>query len=395
MNEKEIPRRAFLQTALAAAALAGCRYIPAMLQPQTPSPYFIVDGHEDIAWDALEFRRDVRRSVVDTRRLEKDTHIPAEIGDCTLGLPEWQAGVIALVFATLYIVPARFGRVHGARLVYETPEQAEALARQQLDYYRSLVEEESALRIIRSTTDLDALLEVRQQNDARSAPIGLALLMEGADPILTPAHVEDWAAAGVRIIGLAWAGTRYAGGTHEPGGLTPLGKELLKVMAELDLTLDLSHLAEQAYHEALDTYPGTVIASHSNPRRFCPGERGLSDAMIRNLAGRGGVLGIVLFNTFLKPGWKRGDRRSDVPLSLAAEAIDHVAQLTGSTAHVALGSDFDGGYGLDSIPAGMDSIADLGKMAGELEKRGYQPADIQDVLGGNWLGILRRTLASA
>jgi membrane dipeptidase len=395
MNEKEISRRAFLRTALAAVALAGCRNMPAMLQPQSPSPYLIVDGHEDIAWNALEFQRDIRRSAAETRRREMDTPIPRLIGDCTLGLPEWQAGGIALVFATLYIVPERFGRVHGARLVYETPEQAEILARQELDYYRGLAEEESALRLITNTAELDALWEARRQSDPRSAPIGLALLMEGADPILTPAHVGEWAEAGVRMIGPAWAGTRYAGGTHEPGGLTPLGKDLLKAMAELGLTLDLSHLAEQAYHEALDAYPGTLIASHSNPQRFCPGERGLSDAMIRSLAERGGVLGIVLFNQFLKSGWKSGDRRSDVPLSLVAEAVDYVAQLTGNTAHVALGSDFNGGYGLDSIPAGMDSIADLGKIAEELEKRGYQPADIQAVMGGNWLGILRRTLAGA
>ncbi len=393
MTKKEISRRAFLQTALAAAVLAGCRPT-SMTLPQTPPSFLIVDGHEDIAWNALEFRRDVRRSVSDTRRLEKDTPIPADIGECTLGLPEWQAGGIGLIFATLFCLPARFGRQHAARMVYETPAEAEALARQHLDYYRRLAEQETLLRIITRRTELDVLLQERRHSDAQSAPIGLVLLMEGADPIPSPAHVEEWAAAGVRMIGPAWAGTRYAGGTHEPGGLTPLGRDLLKAMAELDLTLDISHLAEQACREALDTYPGTLIASHSNPQRFCPGERGLPDAAIRSLAGRGGVMGIVLFNEFLRPGWKRGDPRREVPLSLAAEAVDHVAQLTGSTAHVALGSDLDGGFGLDSAPDGLDSIADLGKIGGELEKRGYAPADIEAIMGGNWLGILRRTLAS-
>jgi membrane dipeptidase len=114
--------------------------------------------------------------------------------------------------------------------------------------------------------------------------------------------------------------------------------------------------------------------------------------MIRRLADRGGVMGIVLYNRFLSNTWKKGDRKSDVTLDTVADAIDYVCQMTGSAAHVGIGSDFDGGFGSESIPAEIDTVADLLKIADVLRGRGYSEADIEAVMSGNMLAKLRQAL---
>jgi len=355
------------------------------------NPTFIVDAHQDIAWNWLDLGRDPTESALAGREREKGTDIPAALGIRSTGLPEWLAGRIGVIFATLFVLPLR--HAHGLldRQAYTTAEQAHAKAARQLDEYKRLVDREPRLRLITTAQELDQVV-AGWTTPAVEPAIGLVMSMEGADPIREPAEARDWYQRGVRIVGPAWAATRYAGGTHEPGPLTPLGRRLLAEMAQLNMVLDLSHLAEQAYLEAVDTYPGALIASHSNPRKFLPTDRGLSDEMIRQLAGRDGVVGIVPFNAFLKPGWKKGDSREEVSIHLVAEAIDHVAQLTGSSAHVGLGTDFDGGFGAESIPAEMDTIADLPLIAEALSDRGYALSDIERIMNGNWLRILRSSL---
>jgi membrane dipeptidase len=231
-------------------------------------------------------------------------------------------------------------------------------------------------------TDKD-ILEHRQ---------GLVLLMENADPILEPKQLEEWYDRGVRIVGPAWAGTRYSGGTGQPGPLTDLGRELLDNMVSMNALLDLSHMAEAAFLEAVDRYDGQIIASHSNPRHFVNSDRHLSDEMIRRLVERDGVMGIVLYNRFLKQGWLKTDGKSAVPLSIPLDAIDYVCQIAGSAAHVGIGSDFDGGFGAESIPDGIETVTDLWYIGEALRSRGYSEDDIAAILGGNMLRKLRQSL---
>jgi membrane dipeptidase len=194
------------------------------------------------------------------------------------------------------------------------------------------------------------------------------------------------------MIGPAWESTRYAGGTHEPGPLTSDGYRLLEQMQELGMILDLSHLSEEAYYQAIDRYEGVMIATHANPRRFLPTSRGLSDEMIRLLAERGGVVGVVPYNKFLKPTWSRGDPKQAVSLQDVADVVDHICQLTGSVEHVAIGSDFDGSFGFEHVPAEINTIADLNLLRAILAERGYEPDQIEKVMAGNWLRILRAGL---
>jgi membrane dipeptidase len=158
------------------------------------------------------------------------------------------------------------------------------------------------------------------------------------------------------------------------------------------MVLDVSHLAEESFVEAVERFEGRVMASHANPRTRVPGRRQLSDGMIRRLAERDGVIGIVLYNAFLRPGWSKGDRKDAVTVTDAAAAVDHVCQVVGDATHVGLGSDFDGGFGAESAPVGMDTVADMRCVVPALGEMGYGDEEIAAVMGGNWLRLLRETL---
>lgn len=356
----------------------------------------VFDAHEDIAWNALTFARDYTRAAHATRRLEAEngSHAPRVNGEATLGLPDWLLGRVGVVVGTVFVSPAH--RSFGAwdTIIYRTPQEAYEQATRQVDYYQRFAGECEKIDLVLRQSDLDAVLRTWADGaELADHRVGVIVSMEGADPILEPKQVEEWFERGVRAVGLAWAATRYAGGTSEPGPLTDLGRALLEAMADLGMALDLSHAAEEAYLEALDRYEGVVIASHSNPRRFCPTDRGLSDMMIARMAERDGVIGIVPYNGFLKPGWRMGrDRKDEVRLADVAAAIDHVCQVTGSARHVGIGSDFDGGFGAGHIPEEFDTVADLWNIGKALAGRGYAREDVEAILSGNFLRVFRAAL---
>lgn len=118
----------------------------------------------------------------------------------------------------------------------------------------------------------------------------------------------------------------------------------------------------------------------------------MTDEMIRAIAERDGVIGTVMANPFLVAGWGKEDHLEPVTLADVIRHIDHICQLTGTTRHSAVGSDFDGGFGVESSPSEFDSVADLGKLADALSQRGYSEADITGIMGGNWLRLLTRAL---
>jgi len=307
-----------------------------------------------------------------------------------LGLPEWLEGSVAVVFGSLFAAPARWALGAWDREVYTDEEEAHRRASAQLDYYRRLAERSDRIDLVEDRANLE---EVLASWEGETPRVGVVVLMEGADPIRRPVEVEAWYRRGVRLVGLTWAsGSRYAGGNREPGPLTDEGRELLGPMAEVGMILDLSHMAEEAFWEAVDRYEGPVVATHANPRALVPGPRQLSDGMIRAVAERDGVIGIVPFNRFLKPGWVVADGKEAVTLQDVAAAVDHVCQVVGDAAYVGLGSDFDGGFGAEAAPEGIETVADLHKIAEVLAERGYTGADVDGVMGENWLRVLRAAL---
>jgi membrane dipeptidase len=356
----------------------------------------IVDAHEDLAWNALTFGRDYTRSARLTRQLESTTTTPAHAGETMLGVEEYRQAQVAVIIATLFVSPQRRREGEWETQVYADAREAHRHCAAQLDYYRRLGDAQEPFSLIGNRRDLSDVLASWEGAAGAQRRIGLVPLMEGADAIVEPEEAAEWMERGLRIVGLAWAHTQYAGGTGEPGPLTPEGRRLLHVMADVGLMLDLAHASDATYLEALDLFEGPVIVSHANPRALMPRyvrpERLLSDTMITRLAERDGVIGIMPHNDFLKAGWRRGDRRSEVSLERVVAMIDHVCQVTGTAAHVGLGTDFDGGRGLDYMPPEFDTIADLPKVGGALRAHGYSEDAIAAILGQNWLRVLERGL---
>jgi len=359
----------------------------------------IIDSHQDLAWNMLTYGRDYTRSVRETRRLEAGTTTPERNGDSIVGWPEYQRGQVAVVFATLFAAPARKKEMWDTTF-YADYATAHRLYREQIDLYRRLVDSHpDKFRLISSTKDLNSVIEdwSKPALDGEGHPVGLIYLMEGAEGIRSPNELSEWYDLGLRTIGLAWAGTRYCGGTSEPGPLTDEGRELISAMADYNFILDLSHMDEAAALESLDRYEGAVMATHANCAALMPGSetnRHLPDRVIRGLIERDGVIGLIPLNTFLKVGWvrKNGSLREEVSLDVLIAHVDHICQLAGNAEHAGIGSDFDGGFGWQSIPHELDSIADLQMIASKLIARGYSESDAANILGGNWLRFLRKHL---
>ena len=378
-------------------------------EPVASPHWFIVDGHLDLAYNAIGWRRNYRRAAHWNRAQEAGTSSARENGLCSVGLPDLVRGRVGIVFGTIFMEPSR--RMMGdSPIFYRNEQEAHQHGMAQLDYYRKWADLDEHIRVIGSRKDLQDVLTTWGLGNKKEPPpsifsmrkepkpihqVGIVPLMEGADPILEPKELERWAERGLRIVGPAWTGTRYSGGTHEPGGLTKLGRELLDMIASLGLILDVSHLSQSALMESLERFeggPGRLIASHSNPQRIIPTDRHLPDEALEMIAQRQGVIGVVLFNKFLKNGWGTGDKKRDVTLDHVVRAIDHICQVTGSADFVGIGSDFDGGFGSESAPRELDTSRDLHRIGDELLMRGFGRENVEKVMSGNWLRVLRTAL---
>jgi membrane dipeptidase len=350
----------------------------------------VVDAHLDLAMNAVMWNRDLALSAHETRRLEREEGF-TEKGRAagTVGFPDLRAGQIGLVFAT---VIARKNHGQNSGIDFRTHEIAFAQAQGQFAYYREL-ERQEIIRLIRTGTDLDAW-HAAWEADPAKAPFGFVLLMEGADPIVAPEQARLWWDDGLRIVGLAHYGpSAYAFGTGSAGPLTDKGRELLRIMDELGMMLDVSHLTDESFHETLDRFQGPVLASHSNCRALVPGDRQLDDDMIRRLIERDGVIGAVMDAWMLQPNWMRGETTNEnLTLDAVVDQIDHVCQLAGNSRHAAIGTDLDGGYGVEQTPNDLDTIADVQKIPELLRRRGYGEEDVVAVMHWNWLRVLERSL---
>ncbi len=324
----------------------------------------LVDAHLDLAYNAIEHGWDLTLPLETLRTRQKTPYTPS------VSLPELRDAGVAVAFATLFVDPAK----------YESPKEAHRAALGQLDLYRRW-QEAGHLRLIESRAELEAHLAAWEEDRVP----GLVLLMEGAEPVRRPEEVAFWSKAGVRLLSPAWKDTRYAGGTGGRAGLSPAGRELLAAMAEAGVALDLTHLSEAAFFEALEAFPGPVLVSHANYRPLAggPENRHLNDAQLEALKGRGAVVGIVLYNRFLDPGWER--TAPATPRARIRAHAERIASALGWEA-VGIGSDMDGGFGAESLPAGIRSHRDWPALADELGP--HAPG----VLGENWLRWLRQAL---
>jgi membrane dipeptidase len=350
----------------------------------------IIDAHLDMAMNAIEWNRDLTRPLSEIRQREMHMKDKNDRGKGTVCLPELRKGKIGLVVATQL---SRYTPPGSNFPGWHSPQQAWAMTQAQLAWYREM----EAMGEMVQITDLPSLnshLELWQNNDIPDdkKPVGYILSLEGADSLVNISYLHKAYEYGLRALGLSHFGPgRYAPGTKTEGSITSLGFELLKEMGNLNIILDVTHLTEEGFIQAIDAYKGPIWASHHNVRKINPTQRQLSDEQIKLLIERDAVIGGMLDcwamdNRFI-------DKTSDpwqlnIRLENLVDHWDHICQLAGNSNHVAIGSDLDGIFGTEQSPWDLTSIADLQKYKDILLKRGYNDNDIQNIFHRNWLRFL-------
>ncbi len=356
----------------------------------------IIDSHLDLSWVAVQWGRDLNASLDAINQAEQGMTDELGRGRATTCFPEMRRAEVAVCLGTLLVRAPRDykspkeGQLR-VRLDNPLPEIAAAVARGQLAYYHDM-QRLGRLRMIATAAELNDHWAKWSPRD--DAPIGVILAMEGADPITSPDQLERWWNDGLRSLGLTHYGHgQYGDGTGREGPLLPAAYELLREMQRVGMILDLTHLSDKGFFQALDHFDGPVLASHNNCRALVPGDRQFSDEQIRRLLERDAVIGVAFDAWMLHPGWKRGvTDRNVVNISAAVDHIDHICQLAGDCAHVAIGSDLDGGFGTEQTPKGLDTIADLHKLVPTLRERGYSEQDVDNIFHGNWLRYFQKHL---
>ncbi len=352
----------------------------------------VFDAHLDLAWNAIDWNRDLLQPVAEIRKREKEQGMTDKGRACnTVSFPELRRGKVAIFIATLLARLLRIGAMPAIQR-YTTMEGAYGAAYGQLAYYRSL-EQRGVLRWIKDWPTLEAHVKAWEKDETGKEPLGFILSMEGADPVLSPGQVEEWYNAGLRIIGPAHYGpSPYARGHDMVGGLFEPGPALLKEMQRVGMILDVTHLSDGCFFEALDIYGGPILASHHNCRSLVNNPRQLTDEQIKRIVARGGVIGSALDTWMMVPGWVRGEttpEKAGAVLEKMIDHIDHVCQIAGNAKHAAIGTDLDGGFGREQSPMDLDTIADLQKVPDLLRARGYKPDAIQGIMYGNWLRFFK------
>ena len=262
--------------------------------------------------------------------------------------------------------------------------------------------------------------------------IAILLGMEGGHMIDDDLRMlRNYATLGVRYLTLthsrhtSWADSSgETPATH--GGLTPFGREVVLELNRLGVMVDVSHVADETFEDALAVSRAPMIASHSSCRAISNNARNMSDDMLRAIAAKGGVVMINYHVAFLSEGFRTGalatfvvertqainkscgDNEScailgvgDLNRSLMesgtlprvsweaiVDHIDHAVKVAGVD-HVGLGSDFDGA----TMPLGMDDVSKLPRLTDAMLKRGYSEANVEKILGGNFLRVMERVEA--
>ena len=339
--------------------------------------------------NALEWNRDLTRSIGDIRAREHHLTDKPDRGRGTVSFAEMRRGGISICVATQI---ARYVAPGNPLSGWNSQAQAWAQTQGQLAWYRAM-EEAGELAAIVDLASLDAHTAVSQGSVPPAMPIGYVLSLEGADSIITPGHLERAYAQGLRAVGPAHYGPGvYAQGTNATGAMGPRGHELLREMERLGLILDATHLCDDSFRDALDHFRGPVWASHSNCRALVPHNRQFSDDQLRELIRRGAVIGAAFDAWMIVPGWIRGTStpvQAGVTLERVIDHIDHVCQLAGNARHCMIGSDLDGAFGTEQCPADVETIADLAKVPALLRSRGYSDEDVANIAHGNFIRFLR------
>ena len=267
------------------------------------------------------------------------------------------------------------------------------------------------LRLARTAADVRA--------NAQAGVMSLLLGVEGAH-VLGPAddktqlaRLDELARRGVRYMTLTWSISNDLGGSSgddgDIRGLTPFGRQVVAEMNRLGVIVDVSHVSDATFWDAVRASDKPVLASHSSSRELTNIPRNMTDAMLKAVAKNGGAVCVNFGSSFVDMAfhaqemtiWKK-DRPGalaqqwpairaeaaaltpQVPLARLIDHLEHVARVAG-VEHTCLGSDFDG---MPAFPNGLEDVSKLPALSGALRARGFSAADVDKIMGGNVLRVL-------
>ena len=355
----------------------------------------LIDGHNDVPWqyrtrvanhvDQIDFR--------DTSAIEPPMHTD---------LARLRQGGVGAQFWSVYI-PTSFGGRGAAKVVLE-----------QVDLTKRLIDRYPAdLELALTADDIERI--------HRNGKIASLLGAEGGHSIESSLGVlRQLFDVGVRYMTLthgsnsAWADSATDRPAH--GGLTAFGRQVLREMNRLGMLIDLSHVSPQTMHQALDETRAPVIFSHSSAFAVTPSPRNVPDDVLKRLAENGGVVMVTFVPSFVNDGvrayfqrmdaerlrlsaagvvpnelrshlavWRRENPGPQASLGDVADHIDHVRALIG-TAHLGIGSDFDG---IPTVPVGLEDASTFPDLLVELVRRGYSDDELKDIAGRSFLRAMR------
>jgi membrane dipeptidase len=312
---------------------------------------------------------EVHRSatVVD---LHVDTLLDIQAGRRTLGerstrghvdLPRLRDGGVGVQVFAAYIAPHEAARAVSRALELLRAFHASAAANAVMISLATTVEE---IEQVRRAGRIAAVLSIENGGDALARDIRV---------------LDEFYRQGVRMVGLTWNSSNPMGDGalgRDHSGLTDLGRAVLRRMEELGIIVDVSHLSEAAFWDAVRATRGPLVASHSNAAALRPHPRNLTDEQLRAIAARGGVVGVNFYPEFL----------GEATLERVLDHIDHMVKVMGID-HVALGSDFDG---IPQTPRGLEDVSRLPNLTAGLLRRGYTTEQIHKILGANALRVFRQ-----
>jgi len=311
------------------------------------------------------------------------------------------AGGLDAQFFSIFVLPMRF-----------KPAEWYGEAIHQIDAVDKLAKDNPArLRVARTAADVRA--------NAKAGVMSALYGLEGGhalgpgDHAAQLDHLRALAARGVRYMTLTWINSNDIGGScgdaGDIHGLTPFGADVIKEMNRLGVVVDLSHVSDPTFWDAIRASAKPVLATHSSARALTNIPRNMTDAMLKAVAANGGAVCVNFGSAFLDEGfhtaeqavwakkrsgppwesWReiRAEARAiqpAVPLARLLDHIQHVAKVAG-VEHTCLGSDFDG---VPVTPVGMEDASKLPAITAGLRARGFSPADVEKILGGNVLRVL-------
>ncbi|MBC7251440.1 MAG: membrane dipeptidase [Anaerolineae bacterium] len=248
-------------------------------------------------------------------------------------------------------------------------------------FFQEMAANEAILTLATSAADIE-----RAKAEGKIAGV---LGLEGAEALVGDLGVlRMFYRLGVRSIGLTWNfRNEAADGVDEArtgGGLTEFGVQLVKEMNRLGIMIDIAHLAPAGVRDVLTLSEAPVIASHANARALCPHRRNLSDEQLEGIAANGGVVGVTFVPAFVS------EDPAQATLERTLDHIDHIVRVAGID-HVGLGSDFDG-FPQSAVNVGLEDVTRLPNITAGLLARGYKPAEVKKILGGNFLRVFRQVV---